>query len=83
MMEMAQNPLQRMASTKSSTINMRMQREKRQMADQIGELNRLKELANDSRSATKQQPGADSPAAKRDPGVVNVSELLNQGHQKS
>ena len=53
------------------------------MADERGELNRLKELANDSRSATKQQPGVDSPAVKRDPGVVNVSELLNQGRHKS
>ena len=53
------------------------------MADEIGELDRLMELANDSLSAIKQQPGVNSPATKRDPGVVNVSELLNQDRHKS
>ena len=53
------------------------------MADEIGELDRLMELANDPLSAIKQQPGVNSPAAKRDPGVVNVSELLNQDRHKS
>lgn len=53
------------------------------MADEIGELDRLMELANGSLSAIKQQPGVKASAAKRDPGVVNVSELLNQDRQKS
>ena len=53
------------------------------MADEIGELDRLMELANDSLSAIKQQPGANVSAAKRDPGVVNVSELLNQDRHKA
>ena len=58
------------------------------MADEIGELDRLMQLANDSLSAIKQQPGvsgvaAKASATKRDPGVVNVSELLSQDRRNA
>lgn len=53
------------------------------MQEEIGELDRLMQLANDSLSAIKKQPTPKASAGKRDPGVVNVSELLSQDRQQS
>lgn len=73
----------RVVSKKGSSISIRMEREKRQMQEEMGELDRLMELANDSLSAIKKQPIPRASATKRDPGVINVSELLGQDRQQS